>query len=152
MEHNTKRCGTILERSEDYAVRIVNLCKHLRHTRGEYVLSKQLLRSGTSIGANVAEAQRAQSRADFLAKMSNGEFEYAYEKTVGVSVENVIFSYDYYGKYNGYYLFTFSCPHEFFPTESYANNDICQLEIEPYELGGYTFRYTTHQRLLLVRE
>ena len=70
MEDNTKRCGTILEKSEDYAVRIVNLCKHLRHTRGEDVLSKQLLRSGTSIGANVAEAQRAQSRADFLAKMS----------------------------------------------------------------------------------
>ena len=62
--------GTVAEKSEDFAVRVINLCKYLRHTKKEYVLSKQLLRSGTSIGANVAEAQRAQSRADFLAKMS----------------------------------------------------------------------------------
>ena len=62
--------GTVAEKSEDFAVREINLCKYLRHTKKEYVLSKQLLRSGTSIGANVAEAQRAQSRADFLAKMS----------------------------------------------------------------------------------
>lgn len=62
--------GTVVEKSEDFAVRVINLCKYLRHTKKEYVLSKQLLRSGTSIGANVAEAQRAQSRADFLAKMS----------------------------------------------------------------------------------
>ena len=62
--------GTVAEKSEDFAVRVNNLCKYLRHTKKEYVLSKQLLRSGTSIGANVAEAQRAQSRADFLAKMS----------------------------------------------------------------------------------
>ena len=52
------------------AVRIVKLCKYLRNTKKEYVLSKQLLRSGTSIGANVSEAQRAQSRADFLSKLS----------------------------------------------------------------------------------
>ena len=62
--------GTVVEKSEDFAVRVINLCKYLRHTKKEYVLSKQLLRSGTSMGANVAEAQRAQSRADFLAKMS----------------------------------------------------------------------------------
>ena len=62
--------GTVVEKSEDFAVRVINLCKYLRHTKKEYVLSKQLLRSGTSIGANVAEAQRAQSRSDFLAKMS----------------------------------------------------------------------------------
>ena len=62
--------GTVAEKSEDFAVRMINLCKYLRHTKKEYVLSKQILRSGTSIGANVAEAQRAQSRADFLAKMS----------------------------------------------------------------------------------
>ena len=62
--------GTVAEKSEDFAVRVINLCKYLRHTKKEYVLSKQLLRSGTSIGANVAEAQRAQSRSDFLAKMS----------------------------------------------------------------------------------
>ena len=56
--------------SFEFAVRIVNLYKYLTGEYGEYVLSKQLLRSGTSIGANVAEAQRGQSHADFTAKMS----------------------------------------------------------------------------------
>ena len=65
-----RKNDTILQKSEDYAVRVVNLCKYLRRESGEYVLSKQLLRSGTSIGANVAEAQRAQSKADFASKMS----------------------------------------------------------------------------------
>ena len=63
--------SSILEqKSFDFAVRIVNLCRHLRSTRKEYTLSKQLLRSGTSIGANVAEAQQAQSKADFISKLS----------------------------------------------------------------------------------
>ena len=62
--------NVIVEKSFDFAVRIVNLCKHLRRNKNEFVLSKQLLRCGTSIGANVAEAQRGQSRADFAAKMS----------------------------------------------------------------------------------
>lgn len=53
-----------------FAIRIVKLCKLLRHERKEYTLSNQLLRSGTSIGANVAEAQHAQSRADFLSKLN----------------------------------------------------------------------------------
>ncbi len=48
----------------------MNLNKHLTQAKKEYTLSKQLLKSGTSIGANVAEAQRAQSKADFAAKMS----------------------------------------------------------------------------------
>ncbi len=60
----------IVEKSFDFAIRIVNLYKYLRNEKKEYVLSKQLVRSGTSIGANVAEAQRAQSKADFVAKMS----------------------------------------------------------------------------------
>ena len=59
-----------VEKSFAFAVRIVNLYKHLAEKRKEYVLSKQLLRSGTSIGANIAEAQRGQSKADFIAKMS----------------------------------------------------------------------------------
>lgn len=58
------------EKSLDFAVRIVNVCKYLMHEQKEYILTKQLMRSGTSIGANVAEAQRAQSKADFIAKMS----------------------------------------------------------------------------------
>ena len=52
------------------AIQIVNTCKGLIKERQEYVLSKQLLRSGTSIGANIAEANGAISQADFLAKMS----------------------------------------------------------------------------------
>ena len=61
--------NTIEEKSFNFAVRIVNLYRFLQETQKEFVLSKQLLRAGTSIGANVAEAQHAQSRADFLAKM-----------------------------------------------------------------------------------
>ena len=53
-----------------FAVRIVKLCKLLRSERKEYTLSAQLLRSGTSIGANLAGAQQAQSRADFLSKLN----------------------------------------------------------------------------------
>ncbi|MBP3633861.1 MAG: four helix bundle protein [Oscillospiraceae bacterium] len=49
---------------------MVNLYKYLCTSEREFVLSKQLLRSGTSIGANVAEAQQAQSRADFISKIS----------------------------------------------------------------------------------
>ena len=62
--------GNIQDKSFQFAVRIVKLAKVLRNDRSEYVLSKQLLRSGTSIGANIAEAQQAQSRADFISKMS----------------------------------------------------------------------------------
>ena len=66
-----KVMGSILEqKSFQFAIRIVNLCKHLRSTKKEYTLSKQLLRSGTSIGANVAEARQAQSKADFISKLS----------------------------------------------------------------------------------
>ncbi len=57
-------------KSFDFAVRIVNLYKHLTNEMKEFVLSKQLLRSGTSIGANVAEAQKAQTKPDFNAKMN----------------------------------------------------------------------------------
>ena len=60
----------IENKSFDFAVRIVNFYKYIIDDKREFVLSKQLLRSGTSIGANVAEAERAQSRADFAAKMS----------------------------------------------------------------------------------
>ena len=52
----------------DFSIRIVNLYKYLVEEKKEYVLSKQLLRSGTSIGANLAEAQAAISKKDFVAK------------------------------------------------------------------------------------
>ena len=62
--------ATIERKSFQFAIRIVNLHKYLRKEKKEFVLSKQLLRSGTSIGANVAEAQQAQSRADFISKLT----------------------------------------------------------------------------------
>ena len=62
--------NAIEDKSFEFAVRIVNLTKYIRRKDKEYVLTKQLLRCGTSIGANVSEAQRAQSRADFYSKMS----------------------------------------------------------------------------------
>ena len=59
-----------VEKRFNFAVRIVNLYKYLTQEQKEYVMSKQLLRCGTSIGANVSEAQRGQSIADFAAKMN----------------------------------------------------------------------------------
>ena len=62
--------NAIVDKSFAFAVRIVKLCKYLRESKKEFILTKQLMRSGTSIGANIAEAQRGQSKADFAAKMS----------------------------------------------------------------------------------
>ena len=61
--------NVIIDKSFAFSVRIVNLYKYLSQSKNEYVISKQLYRSGTGIGANIAEAQRAQSTADFVAKM-----------------------------------------------------------------------------------
>ena len=63
------RENTIMEKSLAFSVRIVNLQKYLTEQKKEYVISKQICKRGTSIGANVAEAQRAQSAADFVSKM-----------------------------------------------------------------------------------
>ncbi|MBW2563729.1 MAG: four helix bundle protein [Deltaproteobacteria bacterium] len=61
----------IQERTFEFAIRIVKLCQYLDEKPGvKRILSKQLLRSGTSVGANIEEAQAGQSRADFLSKMS----------------------------------------------------------------------------------
>ena len=51
-------------------MRIVKLCRYLNEGKKEYVLAKQLLRAGTSVGANISEAEQGQSRADFVSKMS----------------------------------------------------------------------------------
>ena len=59
----------VRDKSKAFAIRIVNLYKYLTEQRKEYVLSKQVLRSGTSIGANVWESEYAQSRSDFKSKM-----------------------------------------------------------------------------------
>lgn len=60
----------IKTKSYDFAIRVINLYKYLTKEKREYVLSKQLLRSGTSIGANVREALDGQSKKDFLSKMN----------------------------------------------------------------------------------
>ena len=57
-----------LEKSRKFAIRIYNLYKHLCEEKREYILAKQLLRSGTSIGANLTEAQYAVSKKEFLLK------------------------------------------------------------------------------------
>ena len=59
----------IADKSMDFAVEIVRLYKFLSNERKEFVMSKQLLRAGTSIGANVREANSAQTKPDFVAKM-----------------------------------------------------------------------------------
>ena len=60
----------ILNKSKAFAIRIIKLYKYLTEEKHEFVLSKQLLKSGTSVGANCREASRAQTKADFIAKMS----------------------------------------------------------------------------------
>ncbi|WP_064966161.1 four helix bundle protein [Tenacibaculum ovolyticum] len=65
-----KKDNIIQTKSYNFAVRIVRLYKHLSQEKKEFVLSKQLLRSGTSIGANVEEAIGGQSRKDFFAKLT----------------------------------------------------------------------------------
>jgi four helix bundle protein len=68
---NGEQPRAIQERTFDFAVRIVKLCLHLDGRRGmAKVLGPQILRAGTSIGANVEEAQGGQSKADFISKMS----------------------------------------------------------------------------------
>ena len=62
----------VLEKSKDFAIRIVNLYKYLNDDKKEYVLSKQVLRSGTSIGANITEAECGFSEKDFLFKIFSG--------------------------------------------------------------------------------
>jgi four helix bundle protein len=61
--------NVIKDKSFEFAIKIINLYKELTNKK-EYILSKQLLRSGTSIGANIREAQNGQSKADFIHKLS----------------------------------------------------------------------------------
>ena len=70
LENGDGMKNAIVEKTFEFSVRIINLYKYLQFEKKEYVIAKQLLRSGTSIGANVAEAQRAQTMADFNAKMN----------------------------------------------------------------------------------
>ena len=62
--------SNIYELSKAFAIRVVNIYKYLKNEKQENIMSKQLFRSGTSIGANVFEGKNAQSRADFCNKMN----------------------------------------------------------------------------------
>ena len=62
--------NALKEKSYAFALRTINLYKYLSAEAREYVLSKQILRSGTSIGANITEGNRAQSKMDFVHKLS----------------------------------------------------------------------------------
>ena len=69
--------SVIVDKSKAFALRIIKLYRYLCAEKQEYVLSKQLLRSGTSIGANIAEAIYGSSRKDFTAKLQIAEKEAA---------------------------------------------------------------------------
>ncbi len=80
--------SAIIEKSKCFAIRIVNLYKYLQDEKKEFVMSKQIIRSGTSIGANVKEAVHGVSKPDFYNKMNIAlkeacETEYWLELLVG---------------------------------------------------------------------
>lgn len=62
--------NVLISKSFDFAVNIVELYKNLAYEKKEYILSKQILKSGTSVGANIEEAQGGYSKKDFKAKLS----------------------------------------------------------------------------------
>ena len=64
-----KKEDTARHKSKKFAIRIINLSEHLKETQREFVLSQQILRSGTSIGANLAESETAISERDFMSKV-----------------------------------------------------------------------------------
>ncbi len=66
------KANILKDKSFDFAVRIVNLYKFLKKEYGEYILSQQLIKSGTSIGAIIREAEHAESTKDFIHKLSIG--------------------------------------------------------------------------------
>lgn len=70
MESGKLKKDTVKFKSFQFAIRIVKLYQFLSKTKNEFVLSKQILKSGTSIGANINESQQAQTKKDFLTKMN----------------------------------------------------------------------------------
>jgi len=68
-EIDLKKENVILDKTFDFSLNIIELYKHLANNK-EYVISKQILRSGTSIGANVEESTAAQTKKDFITKMA----------------------------------------------------------------------------------
>ena len=69
MEFNSSQ-NIVLAKSKDFALRIIKLYNHLTKNKTEYIISKQIFRCGTSIGANIAESVYAQSHDDFISKLS----------------------------------------------------------------------------------
>ncbi len=81
-----RKASPLQEKSEAFAGRIIKLYHFLTKSKHENVMSKQIYRSGTSIGANIAESKNAQSPADFISKLSialkeSDETEYWLKKT-----------------------------------------------------------------------
>jgi four helix bundle protein len=66
----SEKKNALKDKSFSFAIRIINLYKYLSTHKNEYVLSKQLLRSGTAVGALVRESQNAESKADFVHKLA----------------------------------------------------------------------------------
>jgi four helix bundle protein len=69
---DTENRNPLKIKSYAFALRIVKLCQYLKKEKDEYILSRQVLRSGTAIGALISEAKFGQSKADFVSKMSIG--------------------------------------------------------------------------------
>src|SRR5688572_32574495 len=67
-----KKESVLRSKSFDFAVRIINLYKYLKKKHGEYIISQQVMRAGTSIGALIREAEFAESRRDFMHKLYIG--------------------------------------------------------------------------------
>ncbi len=61
--------NAVVDKSKRFALRIIKLYKYLTETKKEYIMAKQILRSGTSVGSNIREAVRAQSKPDFYTKL-----------------------------------------------------------------------------------
>ena len=70
MDNGHQKENILQEKSYGFALRVVRAYKHLTVEQKEYVLSKQALRSGTSVGANITEATQAQSKQDFIHKLA----------------------------------------------------------------------------------
>ena len=105
-----------------FAVRVVKLCKLLKAQRREFTLSNQLLRSGTSIGANVSEAQHAQSRADYLQKK---EFDSIFSDCV--EIEKILVA-----SVKSIKKITFNFPLSTFNFQLVERRELLCLPIKPY--------------------
>lgn len=74
--HENRKDNVLVQKSFAFAIKVVNTYKYLVESQKEYVLSKQLLRSGTAIGALVRESQNAESKLDFIHKLGIAQKEY----------------------------------------------------------------------------